>query len=251
MAFTTVITHATGDVFPAADWNTYIRDNINYLGALGDLSGQATLLNGTVSYSAPAGTNFLEVEGIGGGGGGAGAGGSAGLTDVGGGGGGGTWTTKLVSANIGTHTVAIGAGGAAGAAGGGTSGSGGQTSFNDSVGTTVLTAPGGQGSTNIGANNFWHASSLLNAGGAGVGDLSIRGDPGEGVRVGGSAAYSRGGAAARGGGGGQAGADTSGSAAGSTGFQYGGGAAGAVAIGATSAAGAAGFAGVMRIRVYG
>lgn len=28
---TTVITHATGDLLPAADWNTYIRDNLNWL----------------------------------------------------------------------------------------------------------------------------------------------------------------------------------------------------------------------------
>ena len=31
MAWTTPITHATGDVVPASDWNTYIRDNTNYL----------------------------------------------------------------------------------------------------------------------------------------------------------------------------------------------------------------------------
>jgi hypothetical protein len=30
-ALTTVITHATGDVFPATDWNTYVRDDLNYI----------------------------------------------------------------------------------------------------------------------------------------------------------------------------------------------------------------------------
>lgn len=31
MAFTTVVTHATGDVFPASDWNTYVRDDIAWV----------------------------------------------------------------------------------------------------------------------------------------------------------------------------------------------------------------------------
>jgi adhesin HecA-like repeat protein len=45
VAITTVITHATGDVFPATDWNTYLRDNINYLIAAGaNLASAATVV---------------------------------------------------------------------------------------------------------------------------------------------------------------------------------------------------------------
>jgi hypothetical protein len=52
VAWTAVITHATGDVFPASDWNTYIRDNLTYL--RGD-SGAAVTINNNLNLNAPSG----------------------------------------------------------------------------------------------------------------------------------------------------------------------------------------------------
>lgn len=48
-ALTTVVTHATGDVFPATDWNAYVRDNVNYLVSAG------------ADLAALAGSNTLSV----------------------------------------------------------------------------------------------------------------------------------------------------------------------------------------------
>jgi hypothetical protein len=56
MAWTTVITHATGDVFPASDWNTYVRDNFAYLH--GD-AGNVDLSAGAASY------NFSSLSSVG------------------------------------------------------------------------------------------------------------------------------------------------------------------------------------------
>lgn len=43
-AYTTVVTHATGDVLPATDWNSYLRDNLAFIHDMGaDLASAATL----------------------------------------------------------------------------------------------------------------------------------------------------------------------------------------------------------------
>jgi hypothetical protein len=67
MAWTAPITHATGDVLPASDWNTYVRDNTKYLhgdGGAVDLSAGAaayTFAN-TVNFSTSAiGTGLARI----------------------------------------------------------------------------------------------------------------------------------------------------------------------------------------------
>ncbi len=53
MAWTTPITHATGDLSPASDWNTYIRDNTNFL--YGDTAWTTvTVFTGTWAAGAQA-----------------------------------------------------------------------------------------------------------------------------------------------------------------------------------------------------
>lgn len=60
MALSTVITHATGDVFPAADWNTYIRDNVNFYTVSGaDLASAATITP-TSSFHMLTGTTTVD-----------------------------------------------------------------------------------------------------------------------------------------------------------------------------------------------
>ena len=48
MAFTTVISESPGGVIASADWNTYVRDNLNWIGSL---SGLIMYYNGA---SAPS-----------------------------------------------------------------------------------------------------------------------------------------------------------------------------------------------------
>lgn len=58
MAWTTVITHATGDVLPASDWNTYVRDDLAYLhGDTGDVSLAA---GAGINTTRAANTNVLS-----------------------------------------------------------------------------------------------------------------------------------------------------------------------------------------------
>lgn len=65
MAYTAVVTHATGDVFPASDWNTYVRDN---LAALHGDGGNITL--GSAAYTFPGlistATGFVAAPAAGG-----------------------------------------------------------------------------------------------------------------------------------------------------------------------------------------
>lgn len=62
MAYTTVITHATGDVLPATDWNTYIRDNFAFLHDRGaDLASAATLPTPTNQYHRVTGTTTITA----------------------------------------------------------------------------------------------------------------------------------------------------------------------------------------------
>lgn len=59
-ALTTVVTHATGDVFPATDWNLYVRDNANYFGVAGaDLASAASLVT-TNSFHVVTGTTTID-----------------------------------------------------------------------------------------------------------------------------------------------------------------------------------------------
>lgn len=58
---TTVITHATGDVFPASDWNTYIRDNLNYLVAAGADVASANSIAITNDFHGITGTTTIQT----------------------------------------------------------------------------------------------------------------------------------------------------------------------------------------------
>lgn len=48
MAYGDPVTHATGDVFPAADWNTYVRDNFRALHDLSTIASANTIAPTTV-----------------------------------------------------------------------------------------------------------------------------------------------------------------------------------------------------------
>lgn len=67
MAYTTVVTHATGDVFPAADWNTYVRDNLAYLhgdaGAIA-LNNSIGVGGASAAIGAAAGAVLAAAGGI-------------------------------------------------------------------------------------------------------------------------------------------------------------------------------------------
>jgi hypothetical protein len=63
MAYTTVVTHATGDVFPASDWNTYVRDNLAYLHGDSGAISLASSLTVAGSIGAQPGT-FVSVQAL-------------------------------------------------------------------------------------------------------------------------------------------------------------------------------------------
>lgn len=57
---TAVITHATGDVFPASDWNTDVRDNINFSAVQGaDVASVATI-SPAAYYQRLTGTTTVQ-----------------------------------------------------------------------------------------------------------------------------------------------------------------------------------------------
>jgi hypothetical protein len=60
VALTTVITHATGDVFPASDWNTYLRDNLNYLIVAGANLASAGTITPTNEFHQVTGTTTID-----------------------------------------------------------------------------------------------------------------------------------------------------------------------------------------------
>jgi hypothetical protein len=228
------------------------------LGALATgsaLLGVSVILTGTTSYTAPAGTQKLVAEGIGGGGGGSGcaASGTTAQCSLAGGGGGAGWSQKLLTANIGTHVVAVGAGGAGGAAGANNGLTGGDTTLADTATTVVLIAKAGQGS----ASRLVGGTAIANftAGGfgaTGTGDASMAGARGSGMRLDASHAESIGGEAARGG----ARSDlrvqvASGGADGSIGRTNGGGGTGGVDTNNTARAGGNGADGVLEVSAYG
>ena len=62
MAFTTVITENPGGVIASADWNTYVRDNINWITSLSGLIGYATtILSGFTEQTAVRGRLIIGV----------------------------------------------------------------------------------------------------------------------------------------------------------------------------------------------
>jgi len=130
---------------------------------------RTVILTGTVSYTAPTGATSLDIQCQAAGGGGKGnnsTSASSNTISIGIGGGGGGWSTKIINTNIGTHTVAVGAGGAAGSSAGGNGGTGGQTTFADTATTVVCSATGGNGGTYLLPTGS--APSFMNSGGAGI-----------------------------------------------------------------------------------
>lgn len=57
---TTVVTHATGDVFPASDWNTGVRDNVNFLAIAGADLASATTITPTNETHLITGTTTID-----------------------------------------------------------------------------------------------------------------------------------------------------------------------------------------------
>ena len=59
-ALTTVVTHATGDVFPATDWNIDVRDNMNYLIVAGANLASASSLVTTNEFHQVTGVTTVD-----------------------------------------------------------------------------------------------------------------------------------------------------------------------------------------------
>lgn len=59
-ALTTVVTHATGDVFPATDWNINVRDNINFFAVAGATLASAASVVTTNEFHQISGTTQID-----------------------------------------------------------------------------------------------------------------------------------------------------------------------------------------------
>ena len=214
--------------------------------------GVTVLFPGSTSYTVPTGTTELDVEGNGSGGGGGGTPATAaGQAAAGGGGGGGGYCYGRLTANIGTHTVAIGSGGAANV--GGAGGAGNTTSFKDTTAATVLNANGGGGGGLGSVTVAVTAGGAAGGGGNTVTGFVHVGAPGAvGVVLNASAPSGwagSGGAAARGGGGGLG--TTAFGSPGTAGGVRGGGGSGATAgAGNVARAGGAGADGVLMMTAW-
>lgn len=140
------------------------------------LMSRTVILNGTTTYTVPAGTRAILVEAVGGGGGGGGVINAATNSGAGGGGGGGGYSLTFKTApKLTAFTVAVGAGGtgASGAAGN----AGGDTTFDSA---SICTGKGGSGG-GVDTIAVIHCGGSGGAGGlasGGVGDLKIDGNPG-------------------------------------------------------------------------
>lgn len=145
---------------------------------------QIDVITADETYDAPAGAKALLIECLGGGGGG-GATAATGATQtaIAGGGGGAAYASKLLTANIGSHVVDVGAGGSGGNAGGANNGnSGSDTSFKDSTGAIVCLAKGGSGGGGATANTPPKRDAAGGQGGAAsasTGDSKLRGCDGK------------------------------------------------------------------------
>jgi hypothetical protein len=60
-AYTTVVTHSTGDVFPATDWNTYLRDNVAFLHDRGGDLASAGTITPTNQFHRVTGTTTITA----------------------------------------------------------------------------------------------------------------------------------------------------------------------------------------------
>lgn len=240
-------------VFPSADLTGSPLAAVNeddsvgrILGFLGEhtICGVAYLFSGTTSYTPPDGVTALIIECWGGGGAGGGAQGVAATFANGGGGGAGAYSlVKLLASVIGSHIVAIGAGGTAGTAGNNPGNAGGDTSFKDHAGTIVCLANGGSGGSGDAAAAAQHIGGLGGAGGlasGGTGDIKVDGSHGD-TGISQLQAAAGGNAYQSGGGAGQ----TNSSGTGANAPGYGGGGGSARTSGGASVAGGTGGAGLI------
>lgn len=206
------------------------------------------------TYTPTAGTKCVYVECIGAGGGSGGtAATAAGQATAAGGGGGGAYAAKLLTSNFSGKSYTIGAAGAAGAAGNNAGGTGGDTLFD----STVVVAKGGGGGGGSPVTAVVAATGAIGPPGLAsgcTGDVKIDGSSGGAgivVVVASMNLSGRGGGSAQGFGGFIEGG-IGGTAPGTAGRSYGGGAAGALSLASQAAqAGAAGATGVIRIWEFG
>jgi hypothetical protein len=219
-----------------------------------------SILTGTTSYTAPAGTHALEIEGWGGGGAGGSCAASGATTNLAMGqpGGAGSYAQKFLLVNIGTHVVAVGAGGTPGAAGANPGGPGGATTFKDTAATVVLSTLAGTGgnpsSTFIpGGTAITMQQGVGTSAGTQTGDVTV--SPGRGAagfRLSGSVGgQTAGSGSPRGGGNADSViAAASSGTSGLAGTAPGGPGGGAIDTANTARAGSAGAAGLIAVRAY-
>ena len=244
-------------------WVPVAMSSNTQLGLGPGLLSVTTILTGTTSYTAPAATTSLNMEGWGGGGGSGGCAASGATTNlaVSQAGGPASYSRKRITTNIGTHVVAVGAGGTAGAAGSNSGSIGGATTFQDTTSATVLSTLGGTGGVgSSGTGGIAGGTSILYIHGVGTSAGTQTGDttitPGRGqtiFRQSGSLGGAFGDSSAPRGGTstGWVIAAASSGTAGSGGSFPGGGASPAIDTNNTARAGAAGGNGLLRVEAYG
>lgn len=217
------------------------------LGNIPKITVTSYLAAGSYTYTTPTGVTHICVQGWGSGAGGGGAAGTVGQTAAGSGGGGGAGFYKCISSPLSSYAVVVAAGGGGGAAGANNGSAGGTTIF----GTSLLTAPGGNGG--LGATSSITATILQGGGTQGTatgGDLNSNGNPGGvSITLGSSATQVK---AGDGGQGGLTGTISRGpmNADGAAGSFCGSGGSGGATSNATSRAGAAGYNGCIIVYEY-
>lgn len=206
------------------------------------------ILQGTTTYTVPAGCRAILIECIGSGGAGGGAATSSANCSLGGGGGSGSYSaTWKITPKLTAFTVAVGAGGTAGAAG--AAGNNGNDTTFDSASICTGKAGGGGGVLAAGTTLVTQAGGAGGLASGAVGDIKHDGSQGGwGVRLSASTGQGGDGGDAPIGGGSSAGANAT-VTPGNVGKQYGGGGSGAFTA-TTAQVGGAGANGVILVTEF-